>query len=102
MTKFTEIMNKISFYYKSSGKIYENHSPIYGNDVPIYRSKSALKYILDVSPETYEYIANFNDIAIDCIKKKILFDSLDEIMQNCPEDIVDGIEYIKEWLKSLL
>ena len=98
-----ELSRRFTNYYQSSRPIYENHSPIYGNDAPIcHNFESAFRYILDVSPETYEKIVNLINSVFDVAKSKTLLFALDVILENCPEEYKKIIEIIKDYLKSLL
>ena len=96
-----ELSRRIINFYQTSGKIYGNHTPIYKNDAPIcHNLESSLNYIFGISPDVYEKIVSFSDTVFNFVKTEAIRESLDMILENCPEEYKEPIKFIIDWLKS--
>jgi len=94
-----ELAQRYMNYHATHSKIYHNHTKIYQNDVPICDSlESALTYVFDISPETYEkiqeYICKAKYVALDRGSEM----AWDEIKEYCPDSCREYVEIIRSYL----
>ena len=91
-----ELARRIDNYRQSSMPIYDNHAPIYGNDAPIYQStSSALAYIFNVSPETYDKINTYIEKGKSSIKLEVVSNAIDKLIDSCSEDEREMLEFFR-------
>ena len=91
-----ELARRIDNYRQSSMPIYDNHAPIYGNDAPIYQStSSALAYIFNVSPETYDKINTYIEKGKSSIKLEVVLYAIDKLIDSCSEDEREMLEFFR-------